>query len=80
MTRLLIEGGPRLWQAFAHAFMVDEVVLFQSLSGRSLDAVAASAPDLVARRLAGLRFDPVLTHRLDEDAMIVLRRSPGRSP
>ncbi|MGL1622416.1 dihydrofolate reductase family protein, partial [Vibrio parahaemolyticus] len=28
VTRLLVEGGPQVWRAFAEAGQVDEVVLF----------------------------------------------------
>lgn len=30
ITRLLVEGGPKIWRAFAEASLVDEVVLFQA--------------------------------------------------
>ena len=39
ITRLLVEGGPRVWQSFEAAGLVDEVVIFRgetSLKGRGL--------------------------------------------
>jgi diaminohydroxyphosphoribosylaminopyrimidine deaminase/5-amino-6-(5-phosphoribosylamino)uracil reductase len=41
ITRLLVEGGPTVWRAFADAGAVDEVVLFMARHGPSSEALAA---------------------------------------
>lgn len=46
ITRLLVEGGPTLWRAFAEAALFDEAVLF--MAGRP---DAAQAQDALARKL-----------------------------
>jgi diaminohydroxyphosphoribosylaminopyrimidine deaminase/5-amino-6-(5-phosphoribosylamino)uracil reductase len=61
ITRLLVEGGPTVWRAFADASLVDEVVLY--MAGTSSEELAQRAltrwlgsPRLVrheARRLGG---------------------------
>ena len=42
ITRLLVEGGPTVWRAFADASLVDEVVLYMAGSAAS-DGACASA-------------------------------------
>ena len=41
ITRLLVEGGPAIWRAFAQAGLVDEVVLFSAGGGGDPLALAA---------------------------------------
>jgi len=46
VTRLLVEGGPAIWRAFAQAGLVDEVVLFSA-------GAQASDPIALARQYLG---------------------------
>lgn len=43
ITRLLVEGGPRLWQAFLKAGLVDEVIVFRGADALGSDGVSALA-------------------------------------
>lgn len=43
ITRLLVEGGPRIWRGFSDSGLVDEAFVFQGQSPRP-DARAAAAP------------------------------------
>jgi diaminohydroxyphosphoribosylaminopyrimidine deaminase/5-amino-6-(5-phosphoribosylamino)uracil reductase len=63
-TRLLVEGGPSVWRAFARAGLVDEVVLFVAGAGMGSAAVSgAPAPSaLVARHLGPLSLT-ITDHR-----------------
>ncbi len=53
VTRLLVEGGPRVWRSFLDAGLVDEVVLFrgtQRLDGRGLLPFVDRGLDLLRER------------------------------
>ncbi|MGI9520188.1 MAG: bifunctional diaminohydroxyphosphoribosylaminopyrimidine deaminase/5-amino-6-(5-phosphoribosylamino)uracil reductase RibD [Hyphomicrobiaceae bacterium] len=74
VTRLLVEGGPKVWSAFDRAGFVDEAVLFvardrtgQSLSGRD-------AERLLRGHLPRANLHLVDRRRLDQDDMLVFRR------
>ena len=69
ITRLLVEGGPIIWRAFADAALVDEVVLY--IAGAPSDEDARSA---VARHLGSLDFEIVERSTLGTDTMWRLRR------
>ena len=69
ITRLLVEGGPLIWQAFADAALVDEVILY--MSGTHSDDEARKA---VARRLGTVKFEIVERGTLGTDTMWRLRR------
>ena len=69
ITRLLVEGGPLIWQAFADAALVDEVILY--MAGAPSDDEARKA---VARRLGTLKFEIVERGTLGTDTMWRLRR------
>ena len=69
ITRLLVEGGPMIWQAFADAALVDEVILY--MAGTPSDDEARKA---VARRLGTLQFEIVERGTLGIDTMWRLRR------
>ena len=64
ITRLLVEGGPAIWRAFADASLVDEIVLY--MAGKPSDLEAQNA---VARWLGSPRDDGRRTadnrHRYD---------------
>lgn len=73
VTRLLVEGGPALWRAFALAGIVDEVVCYRALD-RSLDEGAeASARDVRALNPVHA-FDLVETRHVGPDGLFVFRR------
>ncbi len=75
ITRILVEGGPSLWQDFVTARLVDEIVQF-----RALDDDAASLIDAAKRAkdetVSTFPLDGVTlaeARRLGNDAMIVLQ-------
>ncbi len=73
ITRLLVEGGPMIWHAFAAAGLVDEVVLFHARSDASVlrkEAAAAVLQQLVP--VDGLELSD--HRRLVADDMLVFRR------
>jgi diaminohydroxyphosphoribosylaminopyrimidine deaminase/5-amino-6-(5-phosphoribosylamino)uracil reductase len=43
ITRLLVEGGPAIWRAFAGAALADEIVLYMAGTPSDLDAESAVA-------------------------------------
>jgi len=43
ITRLLVEGGPKVWRGFAEAGLVDEIVLFYASATRLPEAAALNA-------------------------------------
>jgi diaminohydroxyphosphoribosylaminopyrimidine deaminase / 5-amino-6-(5-phosphoribosylamino)uracil reductase len=62
MTRLLVEGGPAIWRAFARSGLVDEVVLFAA-GGPD----AAAALTLAAAHLGGLPLAVTDSRRIGSD-------------
>ena len=44
VTRLLVEGGPRIWRAFADAALVDEVILYMAGAPSDEEALKAVVP------------------------------------
>jgi diaminohydroxyphosphoribosylaminopyrimidine deaminase/5-amino-6-(5-phosphoribosylamino)uracil reductase len=73
ITRLLVEGGPRDWRAFADAALDDEVVLYMAESPSD-----AQALDAVARWLGTVELHPVERHALGNDTMWWLRRDAAK--
>ena len=69
ITRLLVEGGPMIWQAFADAALVDEIILY--MSGTHSDDEARK---VVARRLGTVKFEIVERGTLGTDTIWRLRR------
>jgi diaminohydroxyphosphoribosylaminopyrimidine deaminase/5-amino-6-(5-phosphoribosylamino)uracil reductase len=70
ITRLLVEGGPAVWQAFAEARLVDEVVIFQAGHGGD----GRPGPEaLLARFAPGLPLTLSGTRRTGADEMHILR-------
>jgi diaminohydroxyphosphoribosylaminopyrimidine deaminase/5-amino-6-(5-phosphoribosylamino)uracil reductase len=64
VTRLLVEGGPAIWRAFANAALMDEVILY--MAGAPSDA---EAHDAVVRRLGPHGFALVERRALGTDTM-----------
>lgn len=78
VTRLLVEGGPGVWRAFAKHGLFDEVVLFRAGAG---DATGSASPvgEAVAaadsEREAGIRgLTLVARQRLGADQMFAFRQ------
>jgi diaminohydroxyphosphoribosylaminopyrimidine deaminase / 5-amino-6-(5-phosphoribosylamino)uracil reductase len=71
ITRLLVEGGPTIWAAFARAGLVDEVVLF--MSGRPRPETAHAA---LARYVPTTGLGLADQRRVGGDVMFMWRRAP----
>jgi diaminohydroxyphosphoribosylaminopyrimidine deaminase/5-amino-6-(5-phosphoribosylamino)uracil reductase len=65
-TRILVEGGPRIWRAFADAGAVDEAVIFQA-------GIGLAAEDCLKRWLPGLALPLAQTRRIGDDHYHVFR-------
>lgn len=72
ITRLLVEGGPAIWQAFANSALVDEAVIFQAGHGGETRAVPEA---LLDRFTSGLPLTFSATRRTGPDEMHIFRRS-----
>jgi diaminohydroxyphosphoribosylaminopyrimidine deaminase / 5-amino-6-(5-phosphoribosylamino)uracil reductase len=74
ITRLLVEGGPATWGAFAHAGLVDEAVLFQARA----EGAAAPSDDAAATALKRYVASDTLQlcdqRAIGSDDMMVFRR------
>lgn len=71
ITRVLIEGGPGLWQAFSRAGLIDEVVVYQ--------ATGLDGTSLLSQRFVNLDpFDQVANLILAQDAVSIFRNSKLR--
>jgi diaminohydroxyphosphoribosylaminopyrimidine deaminase/5-amino-6-(5-phosphoribosylamino)uracil reductase len=73
ITRLLVEGGPRIWRAFADAALMDEVVLY--MAGLPSDGAALKA---VARWLGPVGLRLVERRTLGNDTTWWLRRDAAK--
>lgn len=73
ITRLLVEGGPAIWRAFAHAGLVDEVVCYRALAGGLADGATGAARDVRALHPVHA-FDLVESRHAGPDAAYVFRR------
>lgn len=79
ITRLLVEGGAEVWQSFAAASLVDEVVVFHAgplAGGAGPSAFEVSMRHAVARHLPNVPLEEVDRRRSGHDMMFQLRR-PG---
>ena len=73
ITRLLVEGGPTLWRAFASSGLADEVVCYRALAGTLTDGIHAAQRDLAALGPAHA-FDLVESRHAGADGMYVFHR------
>ncbi|MEO1206630.1 MAG: bifunctional diaminohydroxyphosphoribosylaminopyrimidine deaminase/5-amino-6-(5-phosphoribosylamino)uracil reductase RibD [Pseudomonadota bacterium] len=73
ITRLLVEGGPAICQAFLNARMADEVVVFQSLGADGMDAARQRVQNQLNAQTSGINFVCFGQRRLDKDAMFVFQ-------
>jgi diaminohydroxyphosphoribosylaminopyrimidine deaminase/5-amino-6-(5-phosphoribosylamino)uracil reductase len=69
ITRLLVEGGPRVWRSFADASLVDEVILY--MAGTPGDDVAMAA---IANQLGPVALSLVDRRAMGGDTMWRLHR------
>lgn len=72
MTRLLVEGGPSVWRAFAAAGLIDEAILFQARDRQS-GAPSASVSQILSRWLPGAALALADERRIGDDLMRVFR-------
>lgn len=73
ITRLLVEGGPTLWRAFASAGFVDEVLCYRALRGDVDSGIAGARADLAALSPAHT-FDLVERLQIGADGLYVFNR------
>ena len=71
ITRLLVEGGPSVWRAFAEASLVDEVVLYMA-GGRIEETQARAA---LERLTSPLELTLIEQRHIDTDTMWRFRRT-----
>jgi diaminohydroxyphosphoribosylaminopyrimidine deaminase/5-amino-6-(5-phosphoribosylamino)uracil reductase len=78
ITRLLVEGGPTLWRAFAAARLVDEIHLYQSgLAGLDPAVRLDRARAALARHLGPLPLALAASQPLGADHLFVWRLAPS---
>jgi diaminohydroxyphosphoribosylaminopyrimidine deaminase / 5-amino-6-(5-phosphoribosylamino)uracil reductase len=73
VTRLLVEGGPTIWRAFARASLADEVALF--MAGHCANTASAA----LTHHLAEAPFTLFDEMRLGPDTLYAFRKTAGRS-
>ncbi len=69
ITRLLLEGGPTLWRAFADASLVDEIVLYMAPDAVTGPADEARARAALQHWLGVVPVTLIETRHLDPDTM-----------
>ena len=74
ITRLLVEGGPAVWQAFAAAGLTDEAIVFRSVNSAA-KASERAFMQLLRRWLPGAALSLAERRRIGDDEMLVFRRS-----
>ena len=74
ITRLLVEGGPTLWRAFAAAGLVDEIVCYRALDGALAAGTEAAARDIAALPPAHT-FELVECRSFGTDGLFVFHRA-----
>lgn len=83
ITRLLVEGGPSVWRAFARHGLFDEVILFRARdagSGATARPIGETDAAAELRRVAGLTGLHLHSRRnLSTDDMLVFRRPWGHN-
>jgi len=72
VTRLLVEGGPLTWRAFARAGLADEAVVFHAREGAVATQAAAAA--LLQHYVASESLHLFDQRTVGDDAMLVFRR------
>ena len=74
ITRLLLEGGPTVWRAFADASLVDEIVLYMAPDPAHGPANEARARAALQHWLGAMPVALVETRHIDPDTMWRFRR------
>lgn len=74
ITRLLVEGGPTLWRAFASSGFADEVLCYRALAGSLADAAQAAHDDVAALKPAQT-FGLVDSRQIGSDGLFVFHRT-----
>jgi diaminohydroxyphosphoribosylaminopyrimidine deaminase / 5-amino-6-(5-phosphoribosylamino)uracil reductase len=74
ITRLLVEGGPMTWAAFARAGLIDEAVVFQARAENAGPLREADALATLERHAAATGLGLSDHRRVGEDDMMVFRR------
>jgi diaminohydroxyphosphoribosylaminopyrimidine deaminase/5-amino-6-(5-phosphoribosylamino)uracil reductase len=74
ITRVLVEGGPATWQAFARANLVDEVALFHARGEDAAELSPAAALKAANRYISTEGFDLYDRRTIGSDDMLVMRR------
>lgn len=76
ITRLLVEGGPTVWRAFAEAGLADEVIIFRA-GGSSRHSGSADVPTAaqIASLLPGLSLNLSDMRHVGDDVMLTYRQS-----
>jgi diaminohydroxyphosphoribosylaminopyrimidine deaminase / 5-amino-6-(5-phosphoribosylamino)uracil reductase len=74
ITRLLVEGGPKIWRAFADASFADEVVLYLAVRPANGVHSEAEAKTILARWLGPLALALIERRTLGTDTMWRFRR------
>ena len=70
ITRLLVEGGPGMWRAFADASLVEEVILY--MAGATVNEVAARKA--LQHQIGPVTLRLIEQRQLDPDTMWRFRR------
>lgn len=74
ITRLLVEGGPRIWRAFDRAGLIDEVVMFRARS----ELNRQSADEALRLYVSRTPLEPVHRMAVENDDIFVFRRLAHR--
>jgi diaminohydroxyphosphoribosylaminopyrimidine deaminase/5-amino-6-(5-phosphoribosylamino)uracil reductase len=74
VTRLLVEGGEKVWRSYAAAGLADEAVVFHAhVTGMAMELHRQSVENAVRHYLSPMRFAVVEGRRIGEDTMWRLR-------
>lgn len=74
ITRLLIEGGPRVAASFCSSTLVDEIFMYQGAQPAGSDGLQALPPHGIESIRDSGKFSVRETRRFDEDKLTVLTR------
>ncbi|MEQ1669973.1 MAG: dihydrofolate reductase family protein, partial [Hyphomicrobium sp.] len=74
ITRLLVEGGPGMWRSFAHASLVDEVVLYMAADPARGTANESRARKALQHQIGPVELSLAETRPLEPDTLWRFRR------
>lgn len=78
LTRLLVEGGPKIWRAFADAAFADEVILYMADRQSGEPHQEGGVMEMLSRWLGPLALTLVERRRLGSDTMWRFHRAPAK--